>query len=60
MDTYSFRRHRHDLAEIGRMYLVVVAFFVVGLLVWKVGQLTGSPWEGRATEAVRPSPHYDR
>lgn len=58
MDVYSMRRHRRDLSEIGRMYLLVVVVFLAGLLVWELGQLQGSPWQSTASANAPPSLHY--
>lgn len=60
MDVYNLRRHRHDLSEIARMYLLVVGFFLIGLLVWEVAQLRGNPWEGAGSETHRSSLRYGR
>ena len=55
MDVYSLRRHRRDLAEIGRMYLLVLGLFLLGLLVRVMFQVTGSPWEQPPVQESRPS-----
>lgn len=60
MRAYSLWRHRRDLTEIGRMYLMVVGLFLVGLVVWELGQLQTAPWEGRASPSEPPSLHYGR
>lgn len=60
MNGYSLKRHRHEVGEIGRMYLLVVVLFLAGLVVWQVGQFQGAPWEGRAAANPSPSQHYGR
>lgn len=60
MDVYRFWRHRRDLSEIGRMYLLVIALFLLGLLVRVMFQSTGSPWAPTTAEESRPSSHYGR
>lgn len=58
MDVYSLRRHRRELSEIARMYLLVVGLFLIGLLVWEVAQLKGNPWEGTGPETNQSSLRY--
>jgi hypothetical protein len=60
MDVYSLRRHRRDLSEIALMYLLVVGFFLIGLVVWEVAQFRGNSWEGARLETNRSSLHYGR
>lgn len=60
MDVYSQRRHRRDLGEIGRMYLLVLGLFLIGFLVWEVAQLQGNSWQGAGPQTNRPSLHYGR
>ncbi|MCC7265193.1 MAG: hypothetical protein IT369_22020 [Candidatus Latescibacteria bacterium] len=60
MNVHSLWRHRRDLTEIGWMYLIVVGLFLAGLVVWELGQLQTSPWEGKPAASEPPSLHYGR
>jgi hypothetical protein len=61
MDVYNLRRQRRELGEIGRMYLLVVGLFLLGLLVWEVGRYQGPPpWELGESSSAPPLPHYGR
>ncbi|MBI2505228.1 MAG: hypothetical protein HYW07_18595 [Candidatus Latescibacteria bacterium] len=55
MDVYRFRQHRRDLAEIGRMYLLIIGLFLLGLLARVMFQATGNPWAPTAVQDSRPS-----
>ena len=60
MDVYSLKRHRRDLSEIGRMYLLVIALFLLGLLVRVMFQSQGSPWKPTTVQETRSSLNYGR
>ncbi|MBM3279335.1 MAG: hypothetical protein FJY95_14835 [Candidatus Handelsmanbacteria bacterium] len=59
MAVYSMRRHRRELGEIGRMYLLVVGLFLAGLLVWKLERLQGPTWQAPAASSP-PAQNYGR
>ncbi len=58
MMEYNLWRHRRDLSEIGRMYLIVIGLFLAGLLVWELAKRQGPPWQPTASANAPPSLQY--